>query len=277
MLNEEFNLFEEFKKRVERLQNGNFLRIKQLSNFVKFYGNDRKEMVEYFRDVYVDQDGDIPKLMFECLTDIISTTFYKQSKQENSFYVLFSKMLFSEFGWMVKKFKTKHQIEQITNLIKSWSEFKWGPLKEPIYLEDFTNFLCEILFEHEINLDDQNYVKQLDNDIYLLNLNSRANNFIKNGLQNDLVREYFNIDARDKVLEEQFRLNVNKNEFIELMENNDPKLLNRKKNIVMKFRPIFDALKNKLMEQIVRREMFIKQLLTERDNLCSEYEQGIKK
>ena len=36
MLNEEFNLFEEFKKRVERLQNGNFLRIKQLSNFVKF-------------------------------------------------------------------------------------------------------------------------------------------------------------------------------------------------------------------------------------------------
>ena len=37
MLNENFNLQEEFNKRVEGLKEGNLFRTKQLSNFMKFY------------------------------------------------------------------------------------------------------------------------------------------------------------------------------------------------------------------------------------------------
>ena len=229
MINEGFNLQEEFNKRVLRLQNGNLFRIKQLSNFVKFYNEDKKAMVECFRDSFVNQNGDIPKIMFECLTDIISTTFYKEIKNENAYYVLFSNLLYSEFVWMVKKFKTKEQIDIVSNLIKSWSEKKWGPLKEAIYLEDFTNFLLEILSEHKINMDDDNYVKQLDNDIFAQNLNSRAISFIMNGLKDPFIRDYFNLDTKDKILEIQYRSNVNKEEFIKLMNSNDPKLINRKK------------------------------------------------
>ena len=277
MINEGFNLQEEFNKRVKRLQNGNLFRIKQLSNFVKFYNEDKKAMVECFRDSFVNQNGDIPKIMFECLTDIISTTFYKEIKNENAYYVLFSNLLYSEFVWMVKKFKTKEQIDIVSNLIKSWSEKKWGPLKEAIYLEDFTNFLLEILSEHKINMDDDNYVKQLDNDIFAQNLNSRAISFIMNGLKDPFIRDYFNLDTKDKILEIQYRSNVNKEEFIKLMNSNDPKLINRKKNNAIKYKPIFEALKDKLMEQIVRRELFIKQLLKNRNKLYQEFESNLKK
>ena len=62
-----------------------------------------------------------------------------------------------------------------------------------------------------------------------------------------------------------------------LMDSNDPNLLNRKKNIALKFRPIFESLKEKLMEQIVRRELFIKQLLKNRDQLYQDFEQHLKK
>lgn len=277
MLNEGFNLAEEFNKRVQRLSDGNLFRIKQLSNFVKFYNEDKKAMVECFRDCFVNQSGDIAKIMFESLTDVISTTFYKESHKENAYYILFSNLLFTEFGWMVKKFKTKQQIDIISNLIKSWSEKKWGPLKEAIYLKDFTDYLGGILSEHKIKMDDESYVKQLDNDIFQQNLNSRANNFIMNGLQNPFIREYFNLDTKDKILDEQYRRNVNREEFMNLMDNNDPSLLNRKKNVVIKFKPIFEVLKEKLMEQIVRRELFIKQLLKNRDQLYQEFEQNLKK
>ena len=277
MINEGFNLQEEFNKRVLRLQNGNLFRIKQLSNFVKFYNEDKKAMVECFRDSFVNQNGDIPKIMFECLTDIISTTFYKEIKNENAYYVLFSNLLYSEFVWMVKKFKTKEQIDIVSNLIKSWSEKKWGPLKEAIYLEDFTNFLLEILSEHKINMDDDNYVKQLDNDIFAQNINSRAISFIKNGLKDPFIRDYFNLDTKDKILEIQYMSNVNKEEFIKLMNSNDPKLINRKKNNAIKYKPIFEALKDKLMEQIVRRELFIKHLLKNRNKLYQEFESNLKK
>ena len=277
MINEGFNLLEEFNKRVLRLQNGNLFRIKQLSNFVKFYNEDKKAMVECFRDSFVNQNGDIPKIMFECLTDIISTTFYKEIKNENAYYVLFSNLLYSEFRWMVKKFKTKQQIDIVSNLIKSWSEKKWGPLKEAIYLEDFTNFLLKILSEHKKKMDDINYVKQLDNDIFAQNLNSRAISFIMNGLKDPFIRDYFNLDTKDKILEIQYRSNVNKEEFIKLMNSNDPKLINRKKNNAIKYKPIFEALKDKLMEQIVRRELFIKQLLKNRNKLYQEFESNLKK
>ena len=277
MINEGFNLLEEFNKRVQRLEDGNLFRIKQLSNFVKFYNEDKKAMVECFRDSFVNQNGDIPKIMFECLTDIISTTFYKESRSENSYYVIFSNLLYTEFVWMVKKFKTKHQIDILSNLIKSWSEKKWGPLKEAIYLKDFTDYLMEILSEHKINMDDERYVKQLDDDIFVQNLNSRANSFITNGLKNPFIREYFNLDTKDKILDEQYRRNVNKDEFINLMNNTDPNILNRKRNIAIKFRPIFEALKEKLMDQIIRRELFIKQLLKNRDELYQEFEKNIKK
>jgi hypothetical protein len=277
MLNEGFNLAEEFNKRVQRLSEGNLFRIKQMSNFVKFYNDDKKAMVECFRDSFVNQNGDIAKIMFECLTDVISTTFYKESHKENAYYILFSNLLYTEFGWMVKKFKTKQQIDIISNLIKSWSEKKWGPLKEAIYLKDFTEFLGGILSQHQINLEDENYVKQLDDDIYQQNFNSRANNFIMNGLLNPFIREYFNLDAKDKILDEQYRNNVNREEFINLMDNNDPNLLNRKKNVVIKFKPIFEVLKEKIIDQIVRRELFIKQLLKNRDQLYLDYEQHLKK
>ena len=277
MLNEGFNLTEEFNKRVQRLSDGNLFRIKQLSNFVKFYNEDKKAMVECFRDSFVNQNGDIPKIMFESLSDIISTTFYKESQKENAYYVLFSQLLASEFVWMVKKFKTKQQIDIISNLIKSWSEKKWGPMKEAIYLKQFTDYLGAILSEHKINLEDENYVKQLDDDIFVQNLNSRANSFIMNGLQNSFIREYFNLDTKDKILEEQYRQNVDKDEFINLMNSTDPNLLNRKKNIAVKYKPIFEALKEKLILQIVRRELFMKELLNNRDQLYQEFEQNLKK
>ena len=277
MINEGFNLQEEFNKRVQRLQDGNLFRIKQLSNFVKFYNEDKKAMVDCFRDSFVNQNGDIPKIMFECLTDIISTTFYKERLNENAYYVLFSNLLYNEFIWMVKKFKTKQQIDIVSNLIKSWSERKWGPLKEQIYLKDFTDYLMGIISEHKINMEDEAYVKQLDNDIFEQNLNSRANSFIMNGLKNPFIIDYFNIDTKDKVLDELYRRNVNTEEFMNLMNNNDPNMLNRKRNVVIKFKPIFEALKTKLMDQIVRRELFIKQLLKNRDELYREYEQNLKK
>ena len=53
MLNENFNLQEEFNKRVERLKEGNLFRTKQLSNFMKFYNEDKQSMVEYFRDAFL--------------------------------------------------------------------------------------------------------------------------------------------------------------------------------------------------------------------------------
>ena len=277
MINEGFNLQEEFNKRVQRLQDGNLFRIKQLSNFVKFYNEDKKAMVDCFRDSFVNQNGDIPKIMFECLTDIISTTFYKERLNENAYYVLFSNLLYNEFVWMVKKLKTKQQIDIVSNLIKSWSERKWGPLKEQIYLKDFTDYLMGIISEHKINMEDEAYVKQLDNDIFEQNLNSRANSFIMNGLKNPFIIDYFNIDTKDKVLDELYRRNVNTEEFMNLMNNNDPNMLNRKRNVVIKFKPIFEALKTKLMDQIVRRELFIKKLLKNRDELYKEYEQNLKK
>ena len=277
MLNEGFNLTEEFNKRVQRLSDGNLFRIKQLSNFVKFYNEDKKAMVECFRDSFVNQNGDIPKIMFESLSDIISTTFYKERLNENAYYVLFSNLLYNEFVWMVKKLKTKQQIDIVSNLIKSWSERKWGPLKEQIYLKDFTDYLMGIISEHKINMEDEAYVKQLDNDIFEQNLNSRANSFIMNGLKNPFIIDYFNIDTKDKVLDELYRRNVNTEEFMNLMNNNDPNMLNRKRNVVIKFKPIFEALKIKLMDQIVRRELFIKQLLKNRDELYREYEQNLKK
>lgn len=277
MLNEGINLQEEFNKRVQRLSDGNLFRIKQLSNFVKFYNEDKKAMVECFRDSFVNQNGDIPKIMFESLSDIISTTFYKESQKENAYYVLFSQLLANEFVWMVKKFKTKQQIDIISNLIKSWSEKKWGPMKEAIYLKDFTDYLGEFLSEHKINMEDENYVKQLDDDIFVQNLNSRANSFIMNGLQNPFIREYFNLDTKDKILEEQYRRNVDKDEFMNLMNSTDPNLFNRKRNIALKYRPIFEALKEKLILQIVRRELFIKEILNNRDQIYQDFEQNLKK
>lgn len=277
MINEGFNLQEEFNKRVQRLQDGNLFRIKQLSNFVKFYNEDKKAMVDCFRDSFVNQNGEIPKIMFECLTDIISTTFYKERLNENAYYVLFSNLLYNEFIWMVKKLKTKQQIDIVSNLIKSWSERKWGPLKEQIYLKDFTDYLMGIISEHKINMEDEAYVKQLDNDIFEQNLNSRANSFIMNGLKNPFIIDYFNIDTKDKVLDELYRKNVNIEEFMNLMNNNDASVLNRKRNVVIKFKPIFEALKVKLMDQIVRRELFIKKLLKNRDELYQEYELNLKK
>ena len=277
MLNEGFNLPEEFNKRVERLSDGNLFRIKQLSNFVKFYNDDKKAMVDCFRDSFVNQNGEIPKIMFECLTDIISTTFYKEGQNENSYQVLFSKLLYSEFIWMVKKFKTKQQIDIVSNLIKSWSEKKWGPMKDAIYLKDFTDYLLEIVSEHKINMEDEKYVKQLDVDIFVQNLNSRANSFIMNGLQNPFIRDYFNLDMNDKIIDEQYRNNVNKDEFMNLMNNTDPNTFNRKRDIMNKYRPIFEALKEKLITQIVRREIFIKELTNNRNQLYDEFENKLKK
>ena len=98
-----------------------------------------------------------------------------------------------------------------------------------------------------------------------------------NGLQNSFIREYFNLDTKDKILEEQYRQNVDKDEFINLMNSTDPNLLNRKKNIAVKYKPIFEALKEKLILQIVRRELFIKELLNNRDQLYQEFEQNLKK
>jgi hypothetical protein len=262
---------------VQRLTEGNLFRIKQLSNFMKYYNEDKKTMVEIFRDSFVNQNGDVPKLMFECLTDVISTTFYKESQRPNAYYIIFSEMLYKEFDWMVKKFRTKEHIEIVTNLIKSWSEPKWGPLKEPMYLKDFTEYLLKIITEHKNNLEDEKYKQGLEVEIVEQNFNSKANMFISDGLKNSFIRDYFNLDLRDKILEELYRNNVDKDTFINLMNNNDPNMLNRRKNNVIKYKPIFLALKEKLMEQIVRREMFIKQLLTNRDELYQDFVKNIKK
>lgn len=176
---------------------------------------------------------------------------------------------------MVKKLKTEQQLDIVSNLIKSWSEKKWGPLKEQIYKNDFTDYLQNILLEHKINLADDWYVKQLDDEILDQNLKSRANSFIMNGLKLPFIRDYYNLEVRDKILDEQYRFNVNKDEFINLMNKNDPKLLNRKRGNATKYKPIFEALKQRYMEQIVRRELFIKQLLQERDKLYTEFEQNL--
>ena len=277
MLNENFNLQEEFNKRVDRLKEGNLFRTKQLSNFMKFYNEDKKSMVEYFRDSFLYQNGDVPKIMFECLTDVISTTFFKESQNRNSYYIIFSDMLYQEFDWMVKKFKTKEHIEIISNLIKSWTEPKWGPLKEAMYRKDFTDYLLKILNEHKSNLEDEKYRQGLEQEIFVQNFNSRANMFISDGLKNSFIREYFNLDLRDKILEEQYKNNVNKETFMNLMNNNDEKTLNRRKYNALKYRPIFVALREKLMDQIIRREMFIKTLLSNRDNLYQEFVKNLKK
>ena len=278
MLNENINLQEEFNKRVQRLKEGNLFRIKQLANFMKFYNEDKRSMVEYFRDSFIDQVGDVPKIMFEVLTDVISTTFFKESRQNgNAYYIIFSDMLYKEFAWMVKKFKAKEHIDIVSNLIRSWNEPKWGPLKEAMYLKDFTDYLLNIIGEHKMNLEDEKYRQGLDDDIFVQNFNSRANIFITEGLKNNFIRDYFNLDLRDKILEEQYRNNVDKEKFMNLMNSTDENLLNRRKNTAIKFKPIFQALKDKLMEQIVRREIFIKQLLTNRDNLYQDFVKNLKK
>ena len=278
MLNENINLQEEFNKRVQRLKEGNLFRIKQLANFMKFYNEDKRSMVEYFRDSFIDQGGDVPKIMFEVLTDVISTTFFKESRQNgNAYYIIFSDMLYKEFAWMVKKFKAKEHIDIVSNLIRSWNEPKWGPLKEAMYLKDFTDYLLKIIDEHKINLEDEKYRQGLDDDIFVQNFNSRANIFITEGLKNNFIRDYFNLDLRDKILEEQYRNNVDKEKFMNLMNSTDENLLNRRKNTAIKFKPIFQALKDKLMEQLVRREIFIKQLLTNRDNLYQDFVKNLKK
>jgi hypothetical protein len=235
-------------------------------------------MVEYFRDSFIDQVGDVPKIMFEVLTDVISTTFFKESRQNgNAYYIIFSDMLYKEFAWMVKKFKAKEHIDIVSNLIRSWNEPKWGPLKEAMYLKDFTDYLLNIIGEHKMNLEDEKYRQGLDDDIFVQNFNSRANMFITEGLKNNFIRDYFNLDLRDKILEEQYRNNVDKEKFMNLMNSTDENLLNRRKNTAIKFKPIFQALKEKLMEQIVRREIFIKQLLTNRDNLYQDFVKNLKK
>ena len=277
MLNENINLQEEFNKRVQRLKEGNLFRIKQLVNFMKFYNEDKRSMIEYFRDSFIDQEGDIPKIMFEVITDVISTTFYKESQNENSYYIIFCDMLYKEFTWMVKKFKTKEHIEIVSNLIRSWTEPKWGPMKEAIYLKDVTDYLLKIIEEHKINLEDEKYRQGLEDEISFQNFNSRASIFITEGLKNNLIRDYFNLDLRDKILEEQYRNNVDKDTFMNLMNSTDENLLNRRKNTAIKYKPIFLALKEKLMEQIVRRELFIKQLLNNRDNLYQDFVQNLKK
>lgn len=277
MLNENLNLQEEFNKRVQRLKEGNLFRTKQLSNFMKFYNEDKKSMVEYFCDSFLNQSGDVPKIMFECLTDVISTTFFKESQNRNSYYIIFSDMLYKEFDWMVKKFKTKEHLEIISNLIKSWTEPKWGPMKEAMYRKDFTDYLLKIIHEHKINLEDEKYRQGLEDEIFTQNFNSRANMFINEGLKNSFIREYFNLDLRDKILEEQYRNNVNKEEFMNLMNSTDEKMATRKKYTAIKFKPIFQALREKLMEQVIRREMFIRQLVVNRDNLYQDYVNNIKK
>jgi len=277
MFNENFNLQEEFNKRVERLKEGNLFRTKQLSNFMKFYNEDKKSMVEYFRDSFLNQNGDVPKIMFECLTDVISTTFFKESQNRNSYYIIFSDMLYQEFEWMVKKFKTNEHIEIISNLIKSWTEPKWGPLKEAMYRKDFTDYLLKIINQHKSNLEDEKYRQGLEQEIFVQNFNSRANTFISDGLKNSFIREYFNLDLRDKILEEQYKNNVNKEMFINLMNDNNEKMLNRRKNTAIKYRPIFLALREKLMDQIIRREMFIKTLLSNRDDLYQDFVKNLKK
>ena len=277
MLNENINLQEEFNKRVQRLKEGNLFRIKQLVNFMKFYNEDKRSMVEYFRDAFFDQVGDVPKIMFEVITDVISSTFFKESQDRNSYYIIFSDMLYKEFAWMVKKFKTKEHIEIVSNLIRSWTEPKWGSLKEAMYLKEFTDYLLKIIEEHKINLEDEKYRQGLDDDIFVQNINSRANIFITEGLKNNFIREYFNLDLRDKIIEELFRNNVDKEKFMNLMDSTDESLMNRRKNTAIKFKPIFEALKEKLMEQLVRREMFIKQLLTNRDELYQDFVKNLKK
>ena len=277
MLNENINLQEEFNKRVQRLKEGNLFRIKQLANFMKFYNEDKRSMVEYFRDSFFDQVGDVPKIMFEVITDVISTTFFKESQDRNAYYIIFSDMLYKEFAWMVKKFKTKEHIDIVSNLIRSWNEPKWGPLKEAMYLKDFTDYLLKIIEEHRINLEDEKYRQGLDDDIFVQNFNSRANMFITEGLKNNFIREYFNLDLRDKIIEELYRNNVDKEKFMNLMDSNDESLMNRRKNTAIKFKPIFEALKEKLMEQLVRREIFIKQLLTNRDELYQDFVKNLKK
>jgi len=279
MLNENFNLQEEFNKRVERLKEGNLFRTKQLSNFMKFYNEDKQSMVEYFRDAFFDQKGDVPKIMFESLTDVISTTFFRESQKRDgdAYYIIFSNMLYKEFDWMVKKFKTKEHIEIITNLIKSWNEPKWGPMKEPMYRKDFTDYLIKIINEHKINLEDEKYRQGLEQDIFVQNFNSKANMFITDGLKNSFIRDYFNLDLRDKILEEQYKNNVDKDTFINLMDDTDEKKMNRKKLNAIKYKPIFMALRDKLMDQLIRREMFIKQLIENRDNLYQEFVKNLKK
>ena len=277
MLNENINIQEEFNKRVQRLKEGNLFRIKQLANFMKFYNEDKRSMVEYFRDAFFDQVGDVPKIMFEVITDVISSTFFKESQDRNAYYVIFSDMLYKEFAWMVKKFKTKEHIDIVSNLIRSWTEPKWGPLKEAMYLKDFTDYLLKIIEEHKINLEDEKYRQGLDDEIFVQNFNSRANMFITEGLKNNFIREYFNLDLRDKIIEELFRNNVDKEKFMNLMDSTDESLMNRRKNTAIKFKPIFEALKEKLMEQLVRREMFIKQLLTNRDELYQDFVKNLKK
>ena len=277
MLNENINLQEEFNKRVVRLKEGNILRVKQLSNFMKYYNEDKRAMVEYFKESFLLQKGDIPKIMFEALTDVISTTFFKESQNPNSYYIIFSDMLYNEFLWMVKKFRTKEHIDIITNLIKSWSEPKWGPLKEAMYKIDFTDYLLKVINEHKNNLEDDKYLQGLEEEIFVQNLNSKSNMFISDGLKIGFIRDYFNLDLRDKILEEQYNKNVSKDEFINLMNNTDENMMNRKKSIAIKYKPIFLALKDKLMEQIVRREIFIKQLLNNRNELYQEFLNNIKK
>ncbi len=61
------------------------------------------------------------------------------------------------------------------------------------------------------------------------------------------------------------------------MNSTDPNLFNRKRNIALKYRPIFEALKEKLILQIVRRELFIKEILNNRDQIYQDFEQNLKK
>ncbi len=265
------NLVEEFSKRVNHLVEGNHFRIKQLSNFIKFYCEDKKAIVDLWSESFASSKDDQPKIMFEVLSDVISTTFYQPFVGEDSYHILFSNLLYDNFDWMVLKFKIKNQIDIVTNLISTWSEKKWGPMKNAIYGEDFTDYLKNILTKHKTNLDDEDYRSQLDQAGKKGYISTKASNFVVNGLKNKFIMDYFILDANDKVLTNQWNSNVNKDSFLALLESQDPNLQNRKKTNAEKFKPIFKIIRQKLMEQLVRREIFIKKLAEKRDKIYQDY------
>lgn len=272
LASESFSLQDEFNKRINRLSDANHFRIKQLSNFIKYYDEDKKTMVDCFKESFITQKDEIPKIMFECLTDVISSTFFKDRQNEDSYQVLFSKLLLTEFNWMAKKFRTKQQIEVVSSLIKSWSEKKWGPCKEAIYQNEFTEYLSTLLTEHKINMDDQSYINHLDDTIYYQYLSSKTYSFIMNGLKNDFIKQFMNLDIKDKALEYFYRQNVNIDEFMKLINDQNPDTRRRKMLIMYKYKPIFIKLKELIIRQITSREIFIRKLLTNRNELYKEYE-----
>ena len=259
----ESNLEEEFNNIISNIENNN-MKTEQLVIFANLnFVNDKIKLIDCFLKSFVTKSENISLILFKFLSEMISSTYFEERDSDDSYYQHFAELLYNEFHWLSKKFKSLEISSAITTIISKWSEKAWGPMKnEVIYLNDFTEHLIDILRDHCQNLKNQNYVNDLDNLVSNHYLIYRKIKFIKNGLDNPLVRESFNLRIRDKNLDHIFKIRATKDILYNYL--NIPNFIDKGKYI-NKYRNDLMELRDLIAEQMVKRELFIKQLLKDKE------------